>query len=138
VAYLLDTNVVSELRKATPDKNVARWAVANARAGVFISTLVIGEVRHGIEKIRDKDPQQADALEMWLDNLVEAYRDRVLPVTVAVADEWGQLNAMSNRPPAIDGLMAATAKVNHLTLVTRNVADVADAGVPLINPFDGP
>jgi predicted nucleic acid-binding protein len=136
VAFLLDTNVVSELRKSVPDPNVARWAVTNAQSGIFISALVIGEIRHGIEKVRDRDPRQADALEMWLDNLVVAYQDRVLPVTVAVADEWGELNAMSPPPPHIDGLMAATAKVNHLTLVTRNVAHVAGAGVPLVNPFD--
>lgn len=136
MAYLLDTNVVSELRKSVPDGNVARWSAANARAGIFISALVVGEIRHGIEKVRGRDPRQADALEAWLDTLVVIYQDRVLPVTVAVADEWGQLNAMSPPPPPIDGLMAATAKVNHLTLVTRNVADVAGAGVPLINPFD--
>jgi predicted nucleic acid-binding protein len=135
VAYLLDTNVVSELRKSAPDRNVAAWAAANARAGIFISALVIGEIRHGIEKVRDRDPRQADSLEAWLDTLVVTYQDRVLPVTVAVADEWGQLNAMSPPPPAIDGLMAATAKVHHLTLVTRNIADVAGAGVPLVNPF---
>jgi predicted nucleic acid-binding protein len=135
VAYLLDTNVVSELRKNAPDRNVAAWAAANARAGIFISALVIGEIRHGIEKVRDRDPRQADALEAWLDTLVVTYQDRVLPVTVAVADEWGRLNAMSRPPPAIDGLMAATAKVHHLTLVTRNIADVAGAGVPLIDPF---
>jgi toxin FitB len=136
MAYLLDTNVVSELRKSAPDRNVVDWARRNAQAAIYISPLVIGEIRHGIEKVRDRDPRQADSLEAWLDHLEVAYRDRVLPVTVAVADEWGQLNAMSPPPPAIDGLMAATAKVHHLTLVTRNVADVADTGVPLINPFD--
>jgi len=135
VAYLLDTNVLSELRKSAPDRNVANWARANNEAGIYISALAIGEIRHGIEKVRDRDPRQADALEAWLDTLVAGYQDRVLPVTVAVADEWGQLKAMSPPPPAIDGLMAATAKVNHLTLVTRNVADVSGTGVPLINPF---
>ena len=122
MTYLLDTNVVSELRKSTPDGNVARWASADAKGGVFISALVVGEIRHGIAKVRDRGPRQADALEAWLDNLVVAYQERVLPVTAAVADEWGQLNAMS--PPPVDGLMAATAKVHHLTLVTRNAADV--------------
>jgi predicted nucleic acid-binding protein len=131
VAFLLDTDVVSELRRKSPDPNVAAWARANARAGIYISVLVVGEIRHGIEKIRDRDPRKADTFELWLDNLVEAYRDRILPVTVAVADEWGQLTG-----PAIDGLMAATAKVQHLTFVTRNVADVATAGVALINPFE--
>jgi toxin FitB len=135
VAYLLDTNVVSELRKANPDSNVLAWHARHASADVFISVLVVGEIRRGIERIRPRDPQQAEALDRWLSGLVGTYRDRVLPVTADVADEWGRL-AVSQPPPAIDGLMAATARVHGLTLVTRNVADVARTGVRVVNPFE--
>ncbi len=136
MAFLLDTNVVSELRKSAPDEHVLRWSRAHASAGVYISTLVVGEIRRGIERLRARDPGHADRLELWLDGLVTTYHDRVLPVSVAVADEWGVLSAAPQPPPIIDGLMAATAKHHGLTLVTRNVADVERTGVPVVNPFD--
>jgi toxin FitB len=136
MAFLLDTNIVSELRKSAPDANVARWSRVNARAGAYISALVVGEIRQGIERVRPRDPKQADVLEGWLDGLVDIYRDRILPVSVVVAEEWGRMNAATKPPPIVDGLMAATAKVHRLTLATRNVADMARTGVPLVNPFD--
>ncbi|BCB86807.1 type II toxin-antitoxin system VapC family toxin [Phytohabitans suffuscus] len=135
MGFLLDTNVVSELRKARPDPNVLAWHARNANADVFISVLVVGEIRRGIEGIRNRDPRQADALDAWLTGLVATYRDRVLPVTAEVSDEWGRL-AIAQPPPVIDGLMAATARVHQLTLVTRNVADVARTGVRVVNPFE--
>ena len=136
VAYLLDANVVSELRKPKPNVNVLTWYEGQRRAEAFISTLVVGEIRQGIERVRARDTVQADALERWLTGLVTAYRGRVLPITVDVADAWGRMNASPAPLPAIDGLMAATAKVHRLTLVTRNVTDVARAGVPVVNPFE--
>jgi toxin FitB len=136
MAYLLDTNVVSELRKTAPNPYVLAWHQRERRAEAYISTLVIGEIRQSIERVRPRDPTQADALERWLVGLVPAYRDRILPVTVEVAEEWGRLNALPQPLPAVDGLMAATAKVHRLNLVTRNVVDVARAGVPVVNPFD--
>lgn len=135
MAYLLDTNVVSELRKKAPDPRVAAWHAAHARAEVYVSALVAGEIRWGIERIRPRDPQQAQALERWLAGLLSSYRSRILPVTAEIADEWGRLTS-SRRPPVIDGLIAATAKVHRLTLVTRNVADVRGTGVSLVNPFE--
>lgn len=136
MAYLLDTNVVSELRKAAPNSHVLAWQQRHRRAEAYISALVVGEIRQGIERVRPRDPAQADVLERWLTGLVSAYRDRILPVTVDIAEEWGRLNASPQPLPVIDGLMAATAKVHRLTLVTRNVPDVARTGVTLLNPFE--
>ncbi len=135
MAYLLDTNVVSELRKPAPNPHVLAWRDRNAGGEVYLSTLVVGEIRQGIERIRPRDPQQAEVLERWLVGLLGSYRSRILPVTVDVAQEWGRISA-ALRPPVVDGLMAATARVHRLTLVTRNVADVARTGVPLVNPFE--
>lgn len=137
MAYLLDTNVVSELRKKAPDANVAAWHQQHAKADAYVSVLTLGEIRQGIERIRPRDSHQAEVLDRWLDRLVTVYRDRVLPVTADIADEWGRLRA-SDPPPAIDGLIAATAKIHHLVLVTRNAGDVARTGVPLVNPFESP
>jgi predicted nucleic acid-binding protein len=134
VAFLLDTNVVSELRKTAPNPNVLAWHHSQRQADAYLSVLVIGEIRQGIERVRPRDHAQADALERWLGRVVTAYRERILPITDTIADEWGRLNAQPI--PVIDGLMAATAKTHRLVLVTRNVADVARAGITVVNPFD--
>ncbi len=133
--YLLDTNVVSEARKGgRTDAHVRAWLESVDDDDLFLSVLVVGEIRKGIEQARSKDPRKARALEGWLAGLVQRYDERVLPITPAVADQWGRLSAL--RPlSTVDGLLAATAMVHRLTLVTRNVADVAHTGVTLLNPF---
>lgn len=136
MAYLLDTNVISELRKTTPNPHVLAWQQRQTRVEAFVSTLAVGEIRQGIERVRPRDPAQADVLERWLTGLVSTYRDRILPVTTAIAEEWGRLNISPQPPPVVDGLMAATARVHHLVLVTRNVNDVARTGVAVLNPFE--
>lgn len=135
MAYLLDTNIVSELRKVKIDVNVQRWYEAHRTAEVYLSTLVVGEIRQGIERIRTRDAQQAAGLEGWLAGLLSSYQNRLLPVTVDIAQEWGRLRASAG-VPVVDGLMVATANVHRLTLVTRKVADVARTGVRLVNPFE--
>jgi toxin FitB len=133
--FLIDTNVLSELRKGTrADANVRRWFEGVDENALFLSVLVTGEIRRGIEGIRKRDSRAASALERWLDNLMRAHADRVLPVDAATADEWGRLDAQGSLP-VVDGLLAATARVHSLTLVTRNVRDVARTGVDLLDPF---
>jgi predicted nucleic acid-binding protein len=136
VAYLLDTNVLSELRKNSPDPSVAKWIKNNSRADFYVSALVIGELRNGIERIRVRDAAQSRFLEVWLDGVREHYGDRILPVTANIAELWGRLNVPPTPPPIVDGLIVATALTHGLTLVTRNVADVVRTGVALVNPFD--
>jgi toxin FitB len=133
--YLLDTNVISELRKGKrANPKVLAWFQTIPDDELFLSVLVLGEIRAGLERVRPSDPSQARALERWLNGLETAYADRLIPVTADVADKWGRLSAF-NSPSVIDGLMAATAFENDLTLVTRNIQDVSRTGVPLLNPF---
>ncbi len=134
--YLIDTNIISEVRKGRRcDANVASWCGKIEDASLYLSVLVIGEIRKGIERIRPKDKTQANAIEDWLLAVDKAFGERILPVDRAVANEWGRLNA-SRALPVIDGLLAATAKVHRMILVTRNTANIADLGVRILNPFE--
>jgi predicted nucleic acid-binding protein len=138
VSYLLDTNVVSELRKGDrADRNVSAWYRSASGAEKFLSVLTIGEIRRGIEGIRRRDEASARALDVWLARLLAGYAARVLPVHEPIAEEWGRLN-VPDPLPVIDGLLAATAIVHGLTLVTRNVDDVKRTRVPCLNPFETP
>ena len=136
MSFLIDTNVISEVRKGDRcDSAVAAWWVGVAEDDLWLSALVLGEIRKGVELARRRDPQKAATLEVWLNDVVTGFGDRVLPVDAAVADEWGHMNAI--RPvPVIDALLAATAKANGLTLVTRNGSDVDGLGVDVLNPFE--
>lgn len=134
--YLIDTNIISEIRKGSRcDPNVARWYAKIEDASLYLSVLVIGEIRKGIERIRSKDTAQAGALENWLLAVDKAFGERILPIDRAVADEWGRFN-VSRPVPVIDGLLAATAKVHRMILVTRDTADIAGLDVQVLNPFD--
>ena len=133
--YLIDTNVISEVRKgASCDPNVAAWFETVGDGSLYLSVLVLGEIRRGVERSRSKDPRKARALESWLISVATSYTSRILPVDHAVANEWGRMSAV--RPVStVDALLAATAKVNRMTLVTRNVSDVADLGADILDPF---
>jgi len=135
VTYLLDTNVISEARKRRPDAHVMAFFDAVSSADVFISVLTIGEIRIGIERLRRKDANQANALDEWLAGLRATYADRIAGVDASIAEEWGRLNA-PDPVPVIDGLLAATARCRGWTLVTRNTADLARCAVRLVNPFE--
>lgn len=134
--YLLDTNIISEVRKGERcDRNVAAWYDSIDDVDIYLSVLVLGEIRRGVERVRPNDPAQARALEKWLTTVVESFADRILPVDQAVADEWGRMGA--KRPVStVDALLAATAKIHGMTLATRNVSDVADLGASFVNPFE--
>jgi predicted nucleic acid-binding protein len=135
VRFLLDTNVISEIRKRErAHPNVVRWFNQTAAEDVGTSVLVLAEIRRGIELKRRNDPLQAKSLDQWFLQMRIRLADRVLPIDETVAETWALLGIPSPRP-LVDGLLAATAKVHGLTLVTRNVADVAWAGVTLLDPF---
>ena len=134
--YLIDTNIISEVRRGERcDGHVAAWFASINDEDIFLSVLVVGEIRKGIERARRTDPAQARALEKWLSTLKQSYAERILPIDQMVADEWGSMSAI--RPlPTVDALLAATAKIHRMTLATRNVADVAGLGADVLNPFE--
>jgi toxin FitB len=133
--FLLDTNVASETRKGErANPGVLAWYQSTEETDLFLSVLVLGEIRMGVERVRPHDPRKARALERWLSGLEQRFAARLLPVTAAVADEWGRLNGI--RPlSTVDGLLAATALVHDLSIVTRDEDGFRDTGVRLINPF---
>lgn len=134
---LLDTNVVAELRKGDrANSSVSTWFASLDPDTIVLSVLTIGEIRRGIEGVRRRDRPAAASLQRWLRRVVREHGDQILPVDLAVAEEWGRLS-VPDPLPVIDGLLAATAKVHDLTLATRNVKDVERTGVRLVNPFQG-
>lgn len=135
MSFLIDTNIISEVRKGQRcNANVAAWYASIDDGDLHLSVLVLGEIRKGIELSRPRDPSKAEALETWLASLDAAFDGRILPVDRAIADEWGRMSGQ--RPVStVDGLLAATAKVHRLTLVTRNEGDVMGLGAKVLNPF---
>lgn len=136
--FLLDTNVISELIKSEPDRNVLRWIGETEETILFLSVLTVGEIRNGIERLNPGT--RRGRLESWLTvDLRLRFQDRILPIDEAIAERWGAVSARTakkGRPvPVIDGLLAATALHRELTLVTRNEADVSGTGVPTLNPW---
>ena len=132
--YLLDTCIISELRKPGINPGVSSWISGIRPDEAFLSVLTIGEIRSGIELHRLRNPSGAGNLERWLLGLETHYAERILPITTKIADRWGRLSP--NQPlPAIDGLIAATGLEHQLPVVTRNVADFQRSGVNTINPF---
>ncbi len=135
MSYLIDTNVISELRKGErADPAVRSWFAALADEDIYLSVLTLGEIRRGVESVRRRDPEAGTALDSWLGRVVEAHRDRVLPIDRATAEEWGRIN-VPDPLPVVDGLLAATAKVAGLTVATRNSDDFTRTGVSFVNPF---
>jgi hypothetical protein len=142
MSYLIDTNVISELRRKQPDANVVAWFAVRPVQSLFLSVLTLGEIRKGIETLGNAsvDPVRRQALADWLEvDLPTFFLGRVLSVDLPVSDRWGHLQAQARRPlPAIDSLLAATALHHNLSLVTRNARDFAGFGLNVINPWHVP
>ena len=130
--YLLDTNIVSDARKGRDP--VTTWIGGQTSAMLFISVVTLGEISRGVWTKRRRDPTSANHIAGWLERTRVVFAERVLDVTDDIAIEWGRLSASRTRGEA-DGLIAATALVHNLVLVTRNVADFADTGVTVLNPW---
>ena len=132
--YLLDTNIVSELRKPRPHGGVVAWLHAAEEAQLHLSAVTLGEIQAGVELTREQDASKATEIEAWLDLVAQSYN--VLPMDSATFRVWARL--MHRRPDTLyeDAMIAATAKVHTLTVVTRNVADFANFDVPVLNPFE--
>lgn len=135
--YLLDTNVISELRKRDrANPHVVGWFGKREARELFLSVLTIGELRRGVEQVRRRDPSSATALEQWLDRIVNQFRDRIIGVDRAIAERWGHLG-IPDRIPSIDALIAATALEQDLVVVTRNTKHMTRSGARHIDPFLG-
>lgn len=137
MSYLIDTNVVSELVSPRPNKNVITWFEQISIDTAYLSVLTLGEIRKGVEKIKDNTRRKK--LLIWLEHDLATFFDkRILPISIEVADRWGRLQCQVKRTlPAIDSLIAATALHHDMTLVTRNIADFSDcSGLELMNPWE--
>jgi predicted nucleic acid-binding protein len=135
--YLLDTNVISETKRVRMDAGVAAFFDLADSGDLFLSVLTIGELRKGAAGQQRNDPVFASRLGAWVDGLEAMFGDRILPVDLGVARKWGEFS-LGRSLPVIDTLIAATAMCRGLTLVTRNVRDVAETGVSLVNPWSAP
>ncbi len=138
MSYLLDTHVLSELRRKAPDAAVLQWFAQRPAGTLYLSVLTLGEIRKGIDALQDRT-RRLNLLD-WLETALPAFfAGRILPIDAAVADRWGRLVAQTGWPlPAIDSLLAATAAQHGLILVTRNVKDVEGLGVQVLNPWAPP
>lgn len=135
MSYLLDTNVISEVRRKTPDPSVIEWFSTRPASTLYLSVLTLGELRKGIESVKDLDRRLK--LTDWLETDLSAFfKGRILPIDVKVAERWGKLLATAGRPlPAIDSLLGATAAHYSLNIVSRNSRDFENLGLSIINPW---
>ena len=131
--YLLDTNVVSELRRPRPHGAVLAWIADVPADRLFLSAVTIGEIQAGIEITREQDPTKAEELGVWLDQVIAGYG--ILPMDAAAFREWARLKHRKSDTLIEDAMIAATARVRDLTIATRNVRDFRTLGVPVFDPF---
>ena len=131
--YLLDTNIVSELRRVRPNPELLAWLTRTPADQLFLAAVTLGELQAGVEMTRRQDPEKASAIEAWIDVVSSAYD--VLPMNGPVFRRWAQLMHRRSRDLIEDAMIAATALVHNLTVVTRNLRDFERLGVPALNPF---
>lgn len=137
MSYLLDTNVISELVKHKPNERVVKWIDDINSEKLYLSVISIGEIRKGVAGIQE--PRRQEKISQWLESeLPDYFEERILNIDLKVADMWGQLQSKNKAYtlPAIDGLIAATAQVHNLTLVTRNTKDFNNVSIKIINPWE--
>lgn len=135
--FLIDTNVVSELRKRDrADVGVRAWFDEHQADQLWLSVLVVGELRRGVELLRRRDKRSGTRLSDWLDTVTHDFDDRIIPITIEVAERWAALN-VPDPVPVVDGFLAATALERDLVLVTRNTTDIERTGVAVLDPFTG-
>lgn len=137
MSYLLDTNVISELVKHTPSERVLKWIDNINSEQLYLSVISIGEIRKGVAGIQD--PRRQQKISQWLEiELPDYFEERILNIDLTIADRWGQLQSKTkgHTLPAIDGLIAATAEVHNLTVVTRNIKDFNHLAINIINPWE--
>jgi predicted nucleic acid-binding protein len=135
--FLIDTNIISELKKPTPNAGLLKWFDEVSPKDLYLSVITLGEIRKGIEMKKRKDSNfKSEAYEEWLNHLIHVYKDRIIQIDKEVVNLWGIFMSISVSVPAIDGLIAASAKEHDLTLVTRNTKDFKHFPVNLYNPFN--
>ena len=133
--FLIDTNILSELRKQERcNSGVQQWYATVDESQIYLSVITLGEIRRGVELLRRRDTVAAENLEYWLSTLRQALNKKLLPITPAIVDIWGRIG-IPDAIPTADGLLAATAVAHNLILVTRNVRDMERTGAKILNPF---
>jgi toxin FitB len=133
--YLLDTNALSEPKRKRPDSKAAAWLRSVDQANLYVSVLSLGEIESGIARLARKDAHAAAAIDEWARDMRADFANRIMDVDLEIARVWGRISAQRSLP-VVDALLAATAIVHRMTLVTRNVRDVADTGVTILNPWE--
>lgn len=137
MGYLLDTNVASGARKGDrADPGLRRWLSSVSERDLYLSVLVVGEIRQGVDRLRRRDPEQASVYESWLTELRERYGERIVEVSLPDAELWGRIN-VPDPLPAVDSLMAAQARRRDMVVVTANERDFERTGAQILNPFEG-